>query len=89
MCRSFRVPAGVACRQVRAQADVDSAGRTSDTEGTGRWVRGARRREREVGAMAGDGEPARAARALTRVLFAFGAVALVFLGAIYLFAPEI
>src|SRR5690242_14147223 len=39
--------------------------------------------------MAGNGEAARAARALTRVLFAFGAVALVFLGAIYLFAPEI
>lgn len=42
-----------------------------------------------AGAMAGDGEAARAARALTRAPFAFGAVALVLLGAIYLFAPEI
>jgi hypothetical protein len=39
--------------------------------------------------MAGDGEAARAARALTRMLFAFGALALVFLVAIYLFTPEI
>jgi hypothetical protein len=42
-----------------------------------------------AGAIAGNGEAARAARALMWVLFAFGAVALVFLGAIYLFAPEI
>ena len=42
-----------------------------------------------AGAMAGNGAAAPAARALTRVLFAFGAVALVFLGAVYLFAPEI
>jgi hypothetical protein len=42
-----------------------------------------------MGAMAGIGEAAPAARALTRVLFAFGALALVFLGAVYLFAPEI
>jgi hypothetical protein len=39
--------------------------------------------------MAGNGEAAPAARALTRVLFALGALALVFLSAIYLFAPEI
>jgi hypothetical protein len=42
-----------------------------------------------MGAMAGVGEAAPAARTLTRVLFAFGALALVFLGAVYLFAPEI
>ena len=42
-----------------------------------------------AGAIAGNGEAEQAARALTRVLFAFGALALVFLGAVYLFAPEI
>src|SRR5260370_3595898 len=93
-CRSFRVPAWAARRQVRMQTAVDSACRTSHTECTvGGCVEGARRREREVaamaGAIAGNGEAAPAARALTRVLLALGAVALVFLGAIYLFAPEI
>src|SRR5260221_2178563 len=55
----------------------------------GRCVEDTRRRERGMDTMAGNGEAAPAARALTRVLFALGAVALVFLGAVYLCAPEI